>query len=466
MDFGIKNNVDETGLVSTDFKNTQSLQTLTTIIRSYTKINKDINDSLSKFEHLMVNESVVTELHDNFNNIKNIIKKSDEYNKKLNENIYTINEYNKNGQRQAIETYKTFNKYIRVPEHLHYLFSDYDDNAYDPQDLPFPYGDIYKKLWDHYNNEDKFSWRETKIETKNDYAAFVDLNNDCRNAILTIMKFFAKADVIIGKYLDHSLLSVIKLTAFEHIKRFEAMMEDTHTRTYFKNIDALVRTHEEKESLLRSVETDPVIKKKADWAMKWIPYNPNYTVEDVLKTLLVKMCIEYINFSTSFCFIDMMLVLNIPVPGIRFSNEEISRDENFHVITSMLMFLLIVDAEPNKKNPMSKDVAYGIIKECVETEELFVDVLIPVGGIKNTITRDSMRQHIKHYANIIANNLKYSNINDSSTWVYPSVKEGPFAFMNNRNLNVVANFFEIQNAQYAKAHDNIESGPFTPSKEF
>ena len=48
------------------------------------------------------------------------------------------------------------------------------------------------------------------------------------------------------------------------------MMENIHSETYSLLIDTYIKDEVEKDKLFKAIEVFPAIKKKADWALKWI----------------------------------------------------------------------------------------------------------------------------------------------------------------------------------------------------
>jgi len=48
------------------------------------------------------------------------------------------------------------------------------------------------------------------------------------------------------------------------------MMENIHSETYSILIDTYIEDKAEKAFLFRATENIPVVKKKAEWAFKWI----------------------------------------------------------------------------------------------------------------------------------------------------------------------------------------------------
>lgn len=77
-----------------------------------------------------------------------------------------------------------------------------------------------------------------------------------------------------------------------------------------------------REYLFNAVETMPCVKKKADWAIKWIGDNDAPYAE----RLVAFAAVEGIFFSGSFAAIFWLKKRGV-MPGLTFSNELISRDE-------------------------------------------------------------------------------------------------------------------------------------------
>ena len=51
---------------------------------------------------------------------------------------------------------------------------------------------------------------------------------------------------------------------------FQIAIENIHSEMYSLLLETYIRDPAQKDLLFRGTETIPVVKKKADWAMKWI----------------------------------------------------------------------------------------------------------------------------------------------------------------------------------------------------
>lgn len=132
-------------------------------------------------------------------------------------------------------------------------------------------------------------------------------------------------------------------------------MENIHSEMYSLLIDTYIKDKEEKNYLLRAIENVPVIKKKADWALKWINDSSSFA-----EWLIAFASVEGIFFSGSFCAIFWIKKRGL-MPGLTFSNEFISRDEGLHTEFACLLYKYI-------HNKLSTEKVYEIIQDAVKCE--------------------------------------------------------------------------------------------------
>merc|ERR1711964_549198 len=140
----------------------------------------------------------------------------------------------------------------------------------------------------------------------------------------------------------------------------------------------------ERERLFNAIETVPAVKKKADWALKWIDNDAVSYAERVVAFASV----EGIFFSGSFAAIFWLKKRGL-MPGLTFSNELISRDEGLHTDFACLMY-------SHLKNKPSEARIKQIVKEAVEIEIEFLTEALPVRLIG--MNSDLMVEYIKFVA--------------------------------------------------------------------
>merc|ERR1712072_561044 len=145
-------------------------------------------------------------------------------------------------------------------------------------------------------------------------------------------------------------------------------MENIHSETYSLLIDTFIKDENEKDFLFKSMHNVEVIKKKANWALKWINTN-----DDFSERLVAFAAVEGIFFSGSFCAIFWLKKRGL-MSGLTFSNELISRDEGLHTDFACALYGML-------QLKLEESEVHTIIRDAVKYEEEFVTVALPVGLI-------------------------------------------------------------------------------------
>jgi len=92
------------------------------------------------------------------------------------------------------------------------------------------------------------------------------------------------------------------------------------------------------EQLFNAIETIPCVKKKAEWALKWIEDKRSPYAE----RLVAFAAVEGIFFSGSFAAIFWLKKRGV-MPGLTFSNELISRDEVLIVVYRSTFIVFVIN---------------------------------------------------------------------------------------------------------------------------
>ena len=169
-----------------------------------------------------------------------------------------------------------------------------------------------------------------------------------------------------------------------------------------------------------------VLKKKADWAIKWI----NDKRSSFATRLIAFACIEGIFFSGSFCAIYWLKKRGI-MPGLTFSNELISRDEGMHTDYAVCLFHKLI------KKPKKQKV-HDLMKEAVNIEKEFICEALPCKLIG--MNSELMSQYIEFVADRLLLQLGYPKLYNVSC---------PFDFMEMISLEGKTNFFEKRVGDYS-----------------
>ena len=213
-----------------------------------------------------------------------------------------------------------------------------DDSRY----VMFPLQD--QDIWQMYKKQVECFWRAEEIDLSKDMAHWESLTNQERYFISMILAFFAASDGIVLENLASRFMGEVQLSEARAFYGFQIAMENIHSETYSLLIDTYIKDREEKMTLFKAIDNFTCIKKKADWAIKWI----NDKRSSFGTRLIAFACIEGIFFSGAFCSIFWLKKRGL-MPGLTFSNELISRDEALHTEFAVLLY-----SKLNKKVSKSK----------------------------------------------------------------------------------------------------------------
>jgi ribonucleoside-diphosphate reductase subunit M2 len=299
----------------------------------------------------------------------------------------------------------------------------------------FPIQD--QSIWAMYKKQVDCFWRAEEVDLTKDIAHWKALNSDEQFFIKMIIAFFAASDGIVMENLAMRFMSEIQLSEARAFYGFQIAMENIHSEMYSLLIETYITEAEEKTKLFNSLSNFPCIRKKADWAIKWI-----HDKRSSFSTrLLAFACVEGIFFSGAFCSIYWLKKRGL-MPGLTFSNELISRDEALHTEFAILLY-----SKLNKKT--RKDKVYELIKEAVEIEKEFICDALPCRLIG--MNAALMSQYIEFVADRLAVQLGYDKIYNASN---------PFDFMELISLEGKTNFFEKRTDAYALANKTVKEDTF------
>ena len=301
----------------------------------------------------------------------------------------------------------------------------------------------YPQIWDQYKKHEASFWTAEEIDLSGDLKDWENLNDGERHFISHVLAFFAASDGIVNENLAVNFMSEVQLPEARCFYGFQIMMENIHSETYALLIDTYIKNAAEKDKLFHAIDTIPAVKKKAEWALRWID-NGSFA-----ERLVAFAAVEGIFFSGSFCSIFWLKKRGL-MPGLTFSNELISRDEGLHCEFACLLYSML-------KNKLSEEAVTSIIKDAVEIEKEFVTEALPVGLIG--MNAALMQQYIEFVADRWIDELGYSKIYHTSN---------PFDFMEMISLEGKTNFFEKRVGDYQKAGVKQNSSPqaFSTEEDF
>jgi ribonucleoside-diphosphate reductase beta chain len=288
----------------------------------------------------------------------------------------------------------------------------------------------YMDIWEMYKTAQMSNWTAEEIDLTQDLTDWEEkLNNDEKHYIKNVLAFFAASDGIVNSNLCNNFINEVQYTEAQFFYGAQIAMENVHSETYSLLIDTYIKDDKEKDHLFNAIETVPSVKKKADWALKWIGS------DSFAERLIAFAAVEGIFFSGSFCSIFWLKKRGL-MPGLAFSNELISRDEGLHCEFACLLHNKYI------QNKVSPERITQIITEAVDIEKEFITDSLPVSLIG--MNSKLMQQYIEFVADywLVALGCKkfYNSVN-------------PFDFMDMLSLQNKGNFFERKISEYQKPKD-------------
>ena len=161
--------------------------------------------------------------------------------------------------------------------------------------FPIKHNDIYQM----YKKQVESFWHSGEIDLSKDLKDWKALPEDEKYFIKMVLAFFASSDGIIMENLASRFLTDVTIPEARAFYSCQIMMEQIHNETYSLLIDTYISKKEEKEQLFNAVENFDCIKKKADWAIKYM----NDKVNNFATRLVAFAVVEGIFFSSAFASI-------------------------------------------------------------------------------------------------------------------------------------------------------------------
>src|SRR5258708_6376099 len=298
-------------------------------------------------------------------------------------------------------------------------------------------------IWKYYKQAEASFWTAEEIDLSHDLKDWANLNDGERHFITHVLAFFAASDGIVNENLAEHFVSEVQYTEAKFFYGFQIAIENIHSETYSLLIDTYVKDPKEKDKLFHAIETMECVKKKADWALRWIDQG------NFQERLVAFAAVEGIFFSGSFCSIFWLKKRGL-MPGLTFSNELISRDEGMHCEFACLLYGMLSEK-------LSKEEATKIITDAVEIEKEFVTDALPVNLIG--MNAKLMSQYIEFVADRWLVELGYDRVYNTTN---------PFDFMEMISLQGKTNFFEKRVGDYQKngVLNTQESKAFSLDEDF
>ena len=290
----------------------------------------------------------------------------------------------------------------------------------------FPIKD--QDIWKMYKKQEDLFWRVEEIDLSKDYKDWNTLSDDEKFFISMILAFFAASDGIVLENLGMRFMCEVQLSEARAFYGLQIAMENIHSIMYSTLIETYIKDKSKKTKLFNALNEFECIKKKGDWAIKWI----NDKRSSFATRLVAFACVEGIFFSGAFCAIFWLKKRGL-MPGLTLSNEFIARDEALHTEFAVLLHSKL-------EKPLKKQKIHEIIKEAVEIETEFINEALSCRLIG--MNQLLMQQYIEFVADRLSLQLGGDKIYES---------KNPFDWMENISIEGKDNFFEKRVSEYSLA---------------
>ncbi|MEL6412588.1 MAG: ribonucleoside-diphosphate reductase small subunit [Bacteroidota bacterium] len=302
-------------------------------------------------------------------------------------------------------------------------------------------------IWEFYKKAEASFWTAEEIDLSQDLKDWASLNDGEKHFVSHVLAFFAASDGIVNENLAENFVAEVQYTEAKFFYGFQIAIENIHSEVYSLLIDTYVKDVKERNKLFNAVETLDCVKKKAEWALRWIEK------ASFAERLIAFAAVEGIFFSGSFCSIFWLKKRGL-MPGLSFSNELISRDEGLHCDFACLLY------NNHLVNKLPVEKVTQIITDAVAIEKEFVTDALPVKLIG--MNADLMTQYIEFVADRLLVELNCPKVYHASN---------PFDFMELISLQGKTNFFEKRVGEYQKAgvmnkEADRDAAKFTLNEDF
>lgn len=299
----------------------------------------------------------------------------------------------------------------------------------------------YNSIWDMYKKAVASFWTVEEIDFS-DAGDWYKLSDNEQTFIENTLAFFAASDGIVNENLITRFYNDIQVPEAKAFYTFQMAIESIHSECYSLLIDTYIKDEKKKHNLFNAIDNNVTIKKKADWAIKWIGSCDSFATR-----LVAFAIVEGIFFSGAFASIYYIKEKGL-LHSLTFSNELISRDESLHTEFAILLYNLL-------ENRLSQETVHLIFEEAVELEIEFVTNTLKCNllGLNSKL----MTEYVKYVANRLLVQLKYDKLYD--------IEKCPLDFMERISLTNKSNFFEVRVAEYSKANIDKTNLTLTFSEE-
>lgn len=288
----------------------------------------------------------------------------------------------------------------------------------------------YPEAYAYYKKAVATFWTVDEVDFSVDAAQFNTLNDNEKSFLGLVLAFFAASDGIVNENLALSFYDYFDNAEIRAFYSMQMAVEAIHSETYSLLIETLIPTETEKHRLFSSLETSPIIAKKAEWARRWIDNKEASHAQKLIAFIIVEGLFFCGSFAAIFFFRQRGLL-----PGLCFTNDLISRDESLHFQFGIYLYNTFFNSQR-----LDQSTVQDMFKEALSLESEFMSECLKIDMIG--LSNDQMNKYLEYMSNRLLIMLQYDPLSD--------VLDNPLSFMATISLDSKVNFFERKNSQYNK----------------
>lgn len=284
----------------------------------------------------------------------------------------------------------------------------------------------HQDVWELYKKAESQTWVAEEIDLSKD--RFDELKPSEKTYLKNILAFFAISDGLVIDNLATNFLNEVEILEAQYFYGHQTFIEQVHANGYSLLIETYIKDLTERDQLFNSMETNPAVSKKANWAENWIEH-PSFP-----HRLVAFACVEGISFASVFSGVFWFRSRN-KMSGLGSMNELILRDETLHYEFALNLYKNYLKDEYK----LSKDELRNIILGCFDVEKTFVEESMPDG--LQGLTKNDMVKYVQYVTDIV--------LNDFGCETEFKVNN-PLDYMARIGLSAKNNFFEKRDGEYTR----------------
>ncbi len=226
--------------------------------------------------------------------------------------------------------------------------------------------DTNAKVLELCNMQEANIWLASDINLTHDAVDWNKLTPSEQEYLKQILSFFAASDGMVGENLALNFIQEVQIPEVRYFYYFQCMMEAVHAKVYSQLVNTFISSTAERENMFNSIHVHPVIKKKSEWAEKWMDKNK----ATFSQRLVAFLAVEGIFFAGSFAAIFWIRDRGILANSLGVANEYISRDETLHADFAATLY-------KEYCNDLSQQQVEDILLSALELEKEFNHHALP-----------------------------------------------------------------------------------------